>query len=168
MSVSSRSQRESHALHSVYLIARREVVIRVRSRVFRIATILIVLLLIGLVILKSLVLTTKPTVVTVGFSGPAQVLAQPLKEAARGLGRIAIQHVATRAVGENLVRSGTLDVLVSGSPLSPRVVVMNQPFGAGDIAGALLWFVLGFSLYAILSVLKTGARVTLGEALQGP
>jgi ABC-2 type transport system permease protein len=53
------------------------------------------------------------------------VLAQPLGEAARGLGGITIRHVAGQATGESLVRSGRLDVLVSGSPLAPQVLVKN-------------------------------------------
>ena len=126
MSVSQRSEHDGDALHSVYLVARREFVVRVRSRVFRIGTILIVLLVIGFVVLKTRVLTTTPTVVTVGVSGPAQVLAHPLTEAARGLGGITIQPVSSQAVGESLVRRGQLDVLVSGSPLSPQVLVKDQ------------------------------------------
>ena len=126
MSVSQSSQHEGDALHSVYLVARREFVVRVRSRVFRIGTILIVLLLIGYVVLQTRVLTTKRTVTTVGFTGPAQVLAPPLKEAARGLGGITIQPVSSQAVAESLVRSGQLDVLVTGSPLSPQVLVKDQ------------------------------------------
>ena len=77
-------------------------------------------------VLKTRVLTTTPTVTTVGVTGPAQVLAHPLTEAARGLGRITIQHVSSPAVGESLVRSGQLDVLVTGSPLSPQVLVKDQ------------------------------------------
>src|SRR5205085_7863489 len=126
MSVSQSSQHDGDALHSVYLVARRESVVRVRSRVFRIGTILIVLFLIGFVVLKTRVLTTTPAVTTVGVTGPAQVLAHPLTEAARGLSRITIQHVSRPAVGESLVRSGQLDVLVTGSPLSPQVLVKDQ------------------------------------------
>src|SRR5437899_1094072 len=106
MSVSQRRQHEGDALHSVYLVARREFVVRVRSRVFRIGTILIVLLLFGYVVLQTRVLTIKPTVTTVGFTYPAQVLAPPLKEAARGLGGITIRPVSSQAVGQSLVRSG--------------------------------------------------------------
>jgi ABC-2 type transport system permease protein len=62
----------------------------------------------------------------VGFTGPAQRLNQPLKAAAGGLGGITIRHVTSQAAGESLVRSGRLDVLVSGSPLSPQVLVKNQ------------------------------------------
>jgi ABC-2 type transport system permease protein len=128
MSVSQSSQHDGDALPSVYLVARREFVVRVRSRVFRIGTILIVLLLIGFVILKTRVLTTTPTVTTVGFTGPAQVLARPLTEAARGLGlgKITIQPVSSQDVGESLVRGGQLDVLVAGSALSPQVLVKDQ------------------------------------------
>ena len=83
MSGSQSSQHEGDALHSVYLVARREFVVRVRSRVFRIGTILIVLLLIGYVVLQTRVLTTKPTVTTVAFTGPAQVLATAQRGGAR-------------------------------------------------------------------------------------
>ncbi|HLJ67090.1 MAG TPA: ABC transporter permease [Chloroflexota bacterium] len=122
---SRRQQLDS--MRSVYLVARRELVTRVRSRVFRITTVLIVLLLIGGVELKTRVLTTGTNVTTVGFTGPAQVLAQPLSRAARGLGlEIAIQQVSTQASGESQVRSGRLDVLVRGPALSPHVLVKNQ------------------------------------------
>ena len=90
--------------------------------------------MIGFVVLKTRVLTTTPTVVTVGVSGPAQVLAHPLTEAARGLGGITIQPVSSQAVGESLVRRGQLDVLVSGSPLSPQVLVKDQ-LNARRVAG---------------------------------
>jgi ABC-2 type transport system permease protein len=85
-----------------------------------------VLLLIGYVVLQTRVLNNRTSVTTVGFTSSAQVLAQPLKGAARGLGQITIQHIAIQAVGESLVRSGHLDVLVSGSPLSPQVLVKSQ------------------------------------------
>ena len=126
MSVSQSRQHDGDALPGVYLVARREFVVRVRSRVFRIGTLLIVLFLIGVVVLQTRVLTTKPTVTTVGLTGPAQVLAPPLQEAARGLGGITIQPVSSQAVGESLVRSGQLDVLITGSPLSPQVLVKDQ------------------------------------------
>src|SRR2546421_11486253 len=126
MSVSQSSQHDGDALHSVYLVARREFVVRVRSRVFRIGTILIVLFLIGFVGLKTRVLTTTPTVTTVGGTGPAQVLAHPLTEAARGLGRITIQQVSSPAGGGALVRRRQLDMRETRSPLSPPVLVKDQ------------------------------------------
>jgi ABC-2 type transport system permease protein len=114
------------SFRSVYLVARREFVIRLRSRVYRIGTALMVLLLIGYVVLQTRVLNNRTSVTTVGFTSSAQILAQPLKGAARGLGQITIQHIASQAVGERLVRSGHLDVLVSGSPLSPKVLAKSQ------------------------------------------
>ncbi|MBV9282560.1 MAG: ABC transporter permease [Chloroflexi bacterium] len=126
MNASDTPSRPPTPLHSVYLVARREFVTRVRSRVYRIGTIALVLLLLGYVLLQTRVLNNRTSVTTVGFTGPARVLAQPLEEAAHGLGQITIQSVASQAVGESLVRSGDLDVLVSGSPLSPRVLVKNQ------------------------------------------
>jgi len=114
------------SFRSVYLVARREFVIRLRSRVYRIGTALMVLLLIGYVVLQTRALNNRTSVTTVGFTSSAQILAQPLKGAARGLGQITIQHIASQAVGERLVRSGHLDVLVSGSPLSPKVLAKSQ------------------------------------------
>lgn len=114
-------------LHSIYLVARREFVVRVRSRVFRLGTVLMVLLLLGYVLLQTRVLNTRTSVTTVGFAGPALVLAQPLSRSAKALGLdIAIQQVSTAATGESQVRGGHLDVLVSGSLVSPQVLVKNQ------------------------------------------
>ena len=128
MSMSQSGQHDGAALPSIFLVARREFVTRVRSRVFRITTILFVLFLVGFVVLKTRVLTTTPSVTSVGFSGPAQVLAQPLTTAARelGLGGITTQSVASEAVGESLVKSGQLDVLVAGSALTPQVLVQDK------------------------------------------
>lgn len=126
MSVSQRSRQERDALHTVYLVARREFVTRARSRVYRIGTVLMVLLLIGFVVFQTRVLNNRTSVTSVGFTSSAQALAQPLKRAAGGLGQIRIRHVASRAEGESMVRSGRLDVLVSGSPLSPQVLVKSQ------------------------------------------
>lgn len=114
-------------LQVVYLVARREFVVRVRSRVFKIGTVLIVLLLLGFVLLQTRVLNTRTSMTTVGFTGAAQVFARPLKAAANGLGlTIAIRRVSTQAVGESQVRSGHLDVLVSGSAGAPQVLVKDQ------------------------------------------
>jgi ABC-2 type transport system permease protein len=127
MNASHNRRLNSASLQSVFLVARREFVTRVRSKVFRISTILIVLFLIGGVVLKTRVLNTTTSVTTVAFTGPAQILAQPLSRAAPALGiDIAIRRVPTPAAGESQVRDGTLDVLVSGSPLSPRVAVKDQ------------------------------------------
>jgi ABC-2 type transport system permease protein len=82
--------------------------------------------LVGYVVLQTRVLNTRTSVTTLGFVGPAQVLAQPLKEAACGLGQITIQRVASQAAGESRVRAGHLDVLISGSPISPQVLVKSQ------------------------------------------
>lgn len=127
MSASQRGREYRDVLHTVYLVARREFVTRVRSRVYRIGTALIVLLLIGYVVLQTRILNNRTSVTTVGFAGPAQVLAEPLSRSAKALGLdIAIQQVSTAAAGESQVRTGNLDVLVSGAPLSPQVVVKSQ------------------------------------------
>ncbi len=127
MSAPENRRQDLASLRSVYLVARREFVIRVRSRVFRIGTALMVLFLIGSVVLQQGVLNTGGGVTTVGFTGPTQALAQPLTAAARGSGLdIAIRRVSSDATGRSQLRSGQLDVLVSGSPLSPEVSVTSQ------------------------------------------
>ena len=66
----------------IYLIARREFTTRVRSRFFIVGTILFAALLAGYIIVQAEVINRATTSVTVGFSGDAAVLAQPLKSAA--------------------------------------------------------------------------------------
>lgn len=114
---------------SVYLVARREFVTRVRGKTFRIGTALIVLLVVGYATVQARV-RDKTSVTTVGFTGSAQVLAKPLQTLAPGLGlHLTVSEVAGQAQGERQVRDGNLDVLVSGPPTSPRVLT-HDPLNA--------------------------------------
>jgi ABC-2 type transport system permease protein len=112
----------------IFLVARRELVTRVRTRSFVIGTVLIIVLLAGYVLFQMQVAgqasdrTTK-----VAFTGPAGVLAPPLKAAAPAFGlTIDVRHVTGEADGERQVRDGGLDVLVSGAAGSPDVLVQGQ------------------------------------------
>ena len=109
------------------LIVRREFVTRVRSRLFLIATGLLLVLVAGYIAVQALVFNRAVTTVTVGFTGQAQALAQPLKASTAGLDvRVETRTVPDLQAGENEVRSGSLDVLVSGDPVEPTVVVKDQ------------------------------------------
>ena len=113
-------------LHVVYLIARREFITRVRSRFFIIGTILFAALLAGYIVLQALVISRATTTVKVGFSGDAQVLAQPLKTAAAAEKvNIDVHQVAGVQDGEDQVRSGKLDAAVSGDAAAPEVAVQD-------------------------------------------
>jgi ABC-2 type transport system permease protein len=113
-------------LHTVFLIARREFVIRVRSRVYLIATVVLMVLLAGFIVLQAEVLNKRSTTLTVGFVGASQVLAKPLAASSGGGVTIQTQTVQSLHDGEDQVRSGSLDALVSGDPAAPVVEFKDQ------------------------------------------
>ena len=117
----------NEALRTVLLVARREFLTRVRSRFFVIGTLLFMALLAGYIVLQALVFSRASTTVKVGFVGQAQVLAQPLTAAA-GTEDVKVERMdpADVATGEDEVRNGTIDALVSGDPASPQVEVKDD------------------------------------------
>jgi hypothetical protein len=110
----------------VLLIARREFMTRVRSRFFLIGTAVLVVLLAAFIVLQGEVLNRTTTTVKVGFVGASQVLAQPLAAASAGSVTVKTQLVQSVSSGEDQVRSGSLDALVSGDPAAPEVEVKDQ------------------------------------------
>ena len=117
----------NEAVRTVLLVARREFMTRVRSRFFVIGTLLFMALLAGYIVLQALVLGRATTTVKVGFVGEAQVLAQPLTAAA-GTENVRIERhdPADIRAGEDQVRNGGLDALISGDPASPQVEVKDD------------------------------------------
>ncbi len=114
-------------LHTTYLIARREFITRVRSRFFIIGTIVFAALLAGYIVLQAVVISHATTTVKVGFTGDAQVLAQPLKAAAAAEAvNVEIHQVSDPQAGEAQVRSGKLDAAVSGDAAAPEVAVNDK------------------------------------------
>jgi len=116
----------NEALRTVLLVARREFLTRVRSRFFVIGTLVFMALLAGYIVLQALVFSRATTTVKVGFVGQAQVLAQPLTTAA-GIEDVTVvrKDPADISTGEDQVRNGSLDALISGDPASPRVEVKD-------------------------------------------
>jgi ABC-2 type transport system permease protein len=107
----------------VLLVARREVVVRWRSRPLRVGTLGLML---GIVIaaLVAAALQRQVATPTVGFVGSAQALAQPFAATAEALGSaLSTSDVESLASGEADVRSGRLAVLVSGAPTAPEAFV---------------------------------------------
>lgn len=114
-------------LHLVYLVARREFITRVRSRIFIAGTILFAALLAGYIVLQAVVISRATTTVKIGFSGGAQVLAQPLKAAAATEKvTVNVQQVASAQDGEAQVQAGKLDAAVSGDAAAPDVAVKDD------------------------------------------
>ena len=113
-------------LRTVLLIVRREFLSRVRSRFFLIGTIVLVVLVAGFIVLQAEVLKGTTTNVTIGFVGASTALAQPLAASSGGGVTIQTQTVQSVSSGEDQVRSGSLDALVSGDPSAPKVEYRSQ------------------------------------------
>ncbi len=122
MNARSANLRGARHLPTTVLVARREVRMRLRSRVFVGGTILMAaLVVIGIVAASLLAGRTSP--VRVGFSGGSQSLEDSFTATAAALGaNVTISDVTDATDGEAQVTAGTLDVLVIGSSTGPTAV----------------------------------------------
>ncbi|HVA84746.1 MAG TPA: ABC transporter permease [Candidatus Saccharimonadales bacterium] len=112
----------SRHLPTIVLVARREVRMRLRSRVFVGGTIVMVALVVVGIVAASL-LAGKTNPVRVGFSGGSQALERTFTASAAALGvKVTLSDVADVAAGKGQVTAGTLDVLVAGSATAPTAV----------------------------------------------
>ena len=115
------------SLRTLLLIIRREFTTRVRSRFFIFGTIIFMALLAGYIVLQALVFSKATTTVKVGFTSDAVALAQPLKTiAATENVKVDIRNITSVESGDNDVRDGTLDALVTGDPSAPLVAVKDD------------------------------------------
>jgi ABC-2 type transport system permease protein len=114
------------ALPVFLLVARREMLVRLRSRVFIGGTMaMVALVVIGIVGYSVIGGRTAPA--RVGFSGGSQALEPAFSATASALGQPAtISDVSDEAAGRSQVASDTLDVLVIGSATSPTAVVQKS------------------------------------------
>jgi ABC-2 type transport system permease protein len=155
----------------IFLVARRELLVRLRSRVFIGGTgVMVALVVIGIVGFS--LLGGQTTAVRVGFSGGSQALEQAFSASATALGQpVTVSNVADEAAGRAQVSAGTLDVLVTGSATSPTAVV--QESAPSLVQAALERAVLAADLTAAglspadLATVMSGAQVSV-EALQPP
>jgi ABC-2 type transport system permease protein len=110
----------------IRVIAEREFMTRVRSRVFAITTVLTVAAIAGYILLQAFVFNKSTTSLEVGFVGTAQSIAAPVQaEAARFGETINVHPYTSAATGKADVQDGTLDALVSGSGASTGVIVQS-------------------------------------------
>lgn len=107
----------------IFLVAWREIRIRLRSRVFTGGTVaMVVLIAVG--IGAATLLLGKTTPVRVGFDSATQALERTFTASATALGAdITVSDIADDGAGRAQVTAGTLDVLVTGSPTAPVAVV---------------------------------------------
>ena len=112
----------SRRLPTTFLVARREIRMRLRSRVFVGGTTLMAaLVVIGIVAASLLAGKTNP--VRVGFSGGSQTLERSFTATAAALGaNVTVSDIADVDAGKAQVTAGTLDVLVTGSSTAPTAV----------------------------------------------
>ncbi len=110
-------------LPATILVARREVRMRLRSRVFVGGTVVMTVFVVVGIVAASL-LAGKTTPVRVGFSGESQALERTFTATAAALGaKVTVTEIADATTGEAQVTAGTLDVLVTGSATAPTAVV---------------------------------------------
>ena len=112
-------------LPTTFLVARREVLMRLRSRVFAGGTIVMAALVVVGIVAASL-LAGKTNPVRVGFSGGSQALERSFTASAAALGtNVTVSDIADVTAGKAQVTAGTLDVLVIGSSTAPTAVAKD-------------------------------------------
>ena len=123
---------------NVFLVARREILIRLRSRVFAGSTVVMVVLVAGGILAASYFQVgtpSQPAAVHVGFSGGAQALEQSFRSTAAALGEtVTVTDVADPGTGRSQVEAGTLDMAVSGTATAPVAVASESLPSLAEIA----------------------------------
>jgi ABC-2 type transport system permease protein len=116
----------TRGLPTIVLVARREVRMRLRSRVFVGGTIVMAgLVVIGIVAASLLAGRTNP--VRVGFSGGSEALEPAFTASAAALGaNVTISQIADVTAGKAQVTAGALDVLVIGTSTAPTAVAKDS------------------------------------------
>jgi ABC-2 type transport system permease protein len=110
----------------IRVIAEREFMTRIRSRVFAITTALTVIAIAGYILLQAFVFNKSTASLDVGFVGTAQSIAAPARAEAAQFGETLNVHPYTSvAAGKADVQSKVLDALVSG-PLTGTTVTVND------------------------------------------
>jgi ABC-2 type transport system permease protein len=108
---------------TVFLVARRELDARLRTRSFIVGTVLALAVLTGFVLTQS-TLFDRDHRSTIGLNGQAIAVADQLADEARQVGRdVRTVEVTDLASGREQVADGSLDALVSGAPAALTVLV---------------------------------------------
>ncbi|BDZ42724.1 ABC transporter permease [Paraoerskovia sediminicola] len=130
------TDRTGTAGSAIRLVAGREIRTRVTSKAFIITTVLLVLAVVAGGFVLNLVQSSGPEGQRVGVVPSAAAVEAPLEAGAAETGTdITVTEVADEAAGEQAIRDGDLDAVVTGSAGDLGIVVES------DVDGAL-WAVL--------------------------
>jgi ABC-2 type transport system permease protein len=110
---------------AVGMIARREIVTRLRSRVLRIATLVSVLILVGIAVAAKLT-GSSPSALEVGVTPAAAPTTSTLVAIAESMHVDLRTHDVDDAAGRRQVRDGNLDALLVGDATAVQVVVKTD------------------------------------------
>ena len=130
MTVPSPPGNSPRPLPAVILVARREILVRLRSRTFAAFTfVMVVLVVIGIVaasLLNGPAASASAPAVRVGFSGGSQALEQSFESTAVLVGvDVSVSDITDEAAGRAQLKAGTLDMLVTGSATTPAAAVTD-------------------------------------------
>ena len=149
---------------TVFLVARREILVRLRSRVFTGGTAAMVAFVVVGIVVASL-LAGRTTTLDVAFTGGSEALEQDFSASMAALGQsVMVSDVADEAAGRAEVSAGTLDVLVTGPPTSPTVVVKQS---APALVQAALGRAVMSARFTALGI-PPGVLATVTSGLQVP
>src|SRR4051794_36657429 len=109
---------------AVRLVAGREIRTRLATKAFRITTIAMVVVVIGFLLTVKLVGGSSGS--TVGFTPDAAALSTPFASVAAAAGQKVTVESVDPAAGEQRVRDGSLDALITGTPDHFQVVVKKN------------------------------------------
>jgi ABC-2 type transport system permease protein len=109
---------------TIRLVVGREISTRIKSKAFKITTIANLVVVLGFIIAVKLIGGGSGD--AVGFTPSAQPLAAPLVSVANAVGAKVDPSTVDQAAGEQQVRDGKLDALVTGSPTGFQVVVKQD------------------------------------------
>jgi ABC-2 type transport system permease protein len=130
MTVPAPAGNSPRPLPAVILVARREILVRLRSRTFWAFTVVMaVLVVIGIVaasVLNGPAAPASAPAVRVGFSGGSQALEQSFESTAVLVGvDVSVSDISDEAAGRAQLTAGKLDMLVTGSATAPAAAVTD-------------------------------------------
>ena len=105
-------------VQAIRLVAGRELSTRLRAKSFRIITIILAVIIVGLAIVMKLIGGSTSSY-QVGFTSQTQPLAAPVTQIATALGEHVTDHTVTPTDGEAQLRSGDLDALLVPDAKAP-------------------------------------------------
>ncbi|MDA3648206.1 ABC transporter permease [Saccharopolyspora indica] len=117
----------------VWLVARREIRTRVRTRGFIIGTLAIIAIMGGYAALMAFI-GNQASTTKIGVAPEAAAVAEPLRTAGEAYGQTFRISTVPVPAGEQQVRDGDLDALITGTPAEPRLVVKRAPDSSVEAA----------------------------------